>query len=382
MPLMRFLSDSPYANLHTEPDVCDFAFGNPHEMPLESYVDALSRQIAPQNKDWFAYKLNEDAPRQTLARILLERRRIAFEPDDIFLTNGAFAGLAVSMFAITDPGDEIIFNTPPWFFYEPMITGLGLKPVRVRVKPGTFDLDIDAIAAAITSKTRAVIVNSPHNPTGRIYPPEQLEQLADVLRKASRRRRQPIYIISDEAYCRIVFEGRACPSPIDIYPDTFLVYTYGKTLLTPGQRIGYVALPPAMPNREAMREAFFASQATLGFLFPNALLQYAIEDLEQLSIDIEHLQRRRDHMTSALRQMGYDATLPEGTFYLLLRSPLTDDMAFTEILSRHKVLVLPGSAFEMPGYFRISLTANDDMVQRALPAFQAAIEAVQHRTMG
>jgi aspartate aminotransferase len=179
-----------------------------------------------------------------------------------------------------------------------------------------------------------------------------------------------------------VFEGRACPSPIDIYPDTFLVYTYGKTLLTPGQRIGYVALPPAMPNREAMREAFFASQATLGFLFPNALLQYAIEDLEQLSIDIEHLQRRRDHMTSALRQMGYDATLPEGTFYLLLRSPLTDDMAFTEILSRHKVLVLPGSAFEMPGYFRISLTANDDMVQRALPAFQAAIEAVQHRTMG
>jgi aspartate aminotransferase len=382
MPLMTFINDSPYSALRGDPESCDFAFGNPHEMPLTGYVDALAKWLAPQNKDWFAYKMNEEVPRQSLATILQSRRGIAFEPEDIFLTTGAFAGLAASMFVIADPGDEIIFNSPPWFLYEPMILGLSLKPVRVNVRPDTFDLDLDAIANAITPKTRAVIVNSPNNPTGRIYPKRLLQQLADVLNDASRRHGHPIYILSDEAYCRIVFDNLACPSASEVYPNTFVIYTYGKTLLTPGQRMGYVALPPDMQERSAMRSAFFAAQATLGYLFPNALLQYAIEDIESLSIDIGHLQRRRDHMTAVLQQLGYEVALPEGTFYLLVRSPLADDMAFTEILSRHKVLVLPGSAFEMPGYFRISLTANDNMVQRALPAFESAIEEVQQRTTG
>src|SRR5262249_26973476 len=222
--------------------------------------------------------------------------------------------------------------------------------------------------------TRAIIVNSPNNPTGRIYPPETLKQLATVLSTGSERNNRTIYLLSDEAYSRIIFDGRRYDSPTAFYPYALLLYTYGKTLLTPGQRMGYIALPPSMPDREQLRQALFLAQVITGYAFPNALLQHALPDLESLSIDIAHLQRKRDHLTAALGNMGYKVNLPEGTFYLLAHSPMADDQAFAEILAEQNVFVLPGTVVELPGYFRISLTANDEMIERALPGFQAALE--------
>jgi aspartate aminotransferase len=238
----------------------------------------------------------------------------------------------------------------------------------------TFDLDLNTIAAAITKRTRAILVNSPNNPTGKIYSPETLTALASVLAAASERNGRTIYLLSDEAYCRIVYDGREYHSPTEFYPNTFLLYTYGKTLLTPGQRLGYIALPPTMPNRELLRNAIFVSQLVSGYAFPNALLQHALPDLEKLSIDITHLQSKRDRMVAALREMGYELHVPEGTFYLLPRSPLADDLAFIELLAQRDVFCLPGRAVEMPGYFRVSLTANDEMIDRALPKFAAAMQ--------
>lgn len=153
-----------------------------------------------------------------------------------------------------------------------------------------------------------------------------------------------------------------------------MLYTYGKVLLTPGQRIGYIALPPTMPDRELMRNALFVSQLVTGWAFPNALLQYALPDLERVSIDIENLQHKRDWMVGELGEMGYDVHSPEGTFYLLPRSPWADDWAFCELLAGRDIFVLPGTVCEIPGYFRISLTANESMIERALPGFAAAME--------
>ena len=152
-----------------------------------------------------------------------------------------------------------------------------------------------------------------------------------------------------------------------------------RPLLTPGQRIGYIALPPDMPEREPLRNALLTAQFMLGWPFPNALLQYALPDLEKLSIDIQHLQRKRDRMVAALGEMGYDLHSPEGTFYLMPRSPLEDDLAFTRLLMAHKIFCLPGAAFEMPGYFRISLTANDAMIERSLPGFAAALQSARQQ---
>jgi aspartate aminotransferase len=217
-----------------------------------------------------------------------------------------------------------------------------------------------------------VLINTPHNPTGRIYPLESLRALAAVLDEASRRQGRTVYLVSDEPYNRIVFDGRAFHSPAEAYPATIITYSYGKTLLAPGQRIGYVTVPPTMPDRERLRRTFFISQVANGYAFPNALLQHAIDDLERLSIDIGALERRRDRVVSALREMGYEVTDPEGTFYLMARAPIDDDVAFAARLADLGVLVLPGTIVEVPGWFRISLTASDEMVDRGLPGFAAA----------
>jgi aspartate aminotransferase len=201
-----------------------------------------------------------------------------------------------------------------------------------------------------------------------------LVELAHLLSRASERIGHRVYLLSDEAYSHIIFDKRDFPSPAAFYPSSFVIYTYAKTLLAPGQRIGYIALSPAMPEREQLRPALLTSQYVTGFAFPNALLQHALPEIEELSIDIAHLQRKRDRMVTALRGMGYELSVPEGTFYLLVRSPLADDFAFVEQLAAHDVYCLPGRVVEMPGYFRISLTANDAMIERSLPGFAAALQ--------
>lgn len=371
---MSFFTSEVFMQASVDPEACNFMLGNPHDMPLQGFVDALARAIVPQDKDWFAYKMNEDIPRQVLAKNLSQTRGLSFQPEDIFMTTGAFGALAVSLNAMIDPGDEVIFITPPWFFYETLILAAGGKPVRVKVNPESFDLDLAAIEAAITTSTRAIIVNSPNNPTGKIYPASTLEGLSELLTDASQRNQRPVYLISDESYCRIVYDGRDFLSPTNYYPNSFLVYTYGKTLLTPGQRLGYLALPPGMTDMEAMREAIFASQFATAYAIPNALLQHSLPDLEKLSVDVEQLQERRDRLVGELRQIGYDIHTPEGTFYLLPRSPMPDDREFTRLLAEQHIYCLPGSVCEMPGYFRISVTANDDMVERSLPGFARAME--------
>jgi aspartate aminotransferase len=368
-----------FARLNNDPDVANFAVGNPQEMPLTSYVEALQRHIVPQDKDWFAYKLSEPASRRTVAHTLRARTGLDWDPADVAMTNGGFAAIAVALRTLVRPGDEVVFLSPPWFFYELLILVAGGEPVRVRLEPPGFDLDVDRIASAITPRTRMVLVNSPHNPTGRVFSREALGALADALTDAGERIGHPIWLLSDEPYNRIVFDGREAPSPAEIYPHTLVSYSYGKQLLAPGMRIGYLAVPPTCPQREALREEVFIAQFATGYAFPNALLQHALGDLEGLSIDIGALQARRDRLVPALREMGYEASMPEGTFYTMARSPIEDDVAFADVLARHRVLVLPGTIVEVPGWFRVSLTASDAMVEAGIPRFAAARDEVTRR---
>jgi aspartate aminotransferase len=372
-PFLSFFS-GPFSRLNLQADVANFAVGNPQEMPLASYVEALRHHAQPRDKDWFAYKLSEPESQRTVAATLSDRTGMAWDPADVAMTNGGFAALAVAFRTLVDPGDEVIFLSPPWFFYELLILAVGGTPVRVKLDPPSFDLDVERIAAAITPSTRAVLLNSPHNPSGRIYPPESLAALADALTDASARIGHPIWIVSDEPYNRIVFDGRTCHSPAELYAHTVITYSYGKTLLAPGQRIGFLTVPPTLPERAEVRDEVMLQQFAGGYAFPNALLQHALADLEKLSIDIGALERRRDRLVPALRELGYDASMPEGTFYTMARSPIADDRAFADILARHRVLVLPGTVVEVPGWFRISLTASDQMVEDGIPRFAAAMD--------
>jgi aspartate aminotransferase len=345
-------------------------------MALPAYVEAIGRASIPRNPGWFGYKTNPRAAQEVVARSLRDRVGVDFESEDIFLTNGASTALFIVLSTVLEPGDEVIYQSPPWFFYKSMIAFARGQPVGVSVDRGTRDLDVAGIAESITPRTRAVIVNSPNNPTGKIYPRETLERLSDVLLGASQRHGKRVYLISDECYSRIVFDGRTCPSPTSVYPHTFMLYSYGKVLLTPGQRLGYVAIPPTMPERERIRPALLSSQYSV-YGIPDAVHQHPLPEIESLSIDVNRLERRRDRMVQTLGDQGYDVNVPEGAFYLLVRSPLADDHEFTRMLAARDVFVLPGSIVELPGYFRICLTASDEMVQRSLPAFSSAIDAVR-----
>lgn len=370
-PFLAFFT-GPFARLNKNPDVANFAVGNPQDFPLPEYVDALRGQLDPRRRDWFAYKDNEPKSRITVARGLTERTGMQWDPADVAMTNGGFAALAVAMRALIEPGDEVIFLSPPWFFYEFMILAEDGVPIRLHLAPPAFEPDMAEIAAAITPRTRAIIFNSPHNPSGRVYPLETLQALARTLTDASAGIGRPIYLISDEPYNRILFDGRPFHSPAEVYPHTLITYSYGKQLLAPGMRIGYLTVPPTMPDREAFRDMIFVAQLATGYAFPNALLQHAIEDLERIIIDLPAMERRRDRLVGALREIGYETTMPEGTFYVMARAPIPDDVAFCDLLAEHRVLVLPGTIVEVPGWFRISLTATDEMVERGIPGFAAA----------
>lgn len=362
-----------------EPGMSDLTLGNPQEMPLPGFVSALQRHSVPRDKNWFAYKFSEPDAQSVVAKALREWRGLPFESADIALTTGAFGALATAFRVLLDPGDEVIYSLPPWFLYEAMLLSADAVPVKVRVRPDDYDLDVDAIAAAIGPRTRAVIVNTPNNPTGRIYPPATLRALADLLTDASQRYDRPIWLLSDEPYARLVFSDAEFHSPSEFYPYTLITYSYGKVLLTPGERIGWLAISPSVPNPRPLRDAFEVSQMAAGWLFPNAVLQYAIADLEGLSIDMVALEAKRDRVVTELREAGYQLRPPEGTFYLWVRSPDPDDLAFCRRLAAHRVLVLPGTVCEVPGHFRVSLTGSPDMIDSALPGFRAAITEYPHR---
>jgi len=369
-----FYFSSRYGERRLEPGICDFTFGNPHEMPLPGIVAALRARALPHDENWFAYKTSEADPQAYLAERLSAELQLAFEPADIALTTGAFAAIMVAFRLVLDAGDEAVFCEPAWFCYEPMLLAADAVPRKLKLKAPSFDLDLAAIEAAIGPRTRLVIVNTPHNPTGRVYGRDQLAGLAELLQRASARLGRPVFLLSDEPYRRLRFDGRDFLSPAALYPWTLISYSYGKVLLAPGQRLGYLAISPLMPeaDRQALRDAMFGAQMALGWCFPNAVMQYAVPDLENLSIDQAALARRRDRLTATLADAGYEVLRPEGTFYLWSKWPKGDPARIWNRLADRDVFVLPRSIMDAPDYFRISLTASDQMIERALKVFEEA----------
>jgi aspartate aminotransferase len=225
IPFLRWFESSRYSKRAGDPAIADLVFGNPHEMPMPEYVAVLQKHLTPQDKDWVAYKMNTEPATRAVAASLQRRTGLAFEHQDVFLTTGGFAAIAVSLRTVAGPGDEVIFLSPPWFFYEMLIGAAGATAVRVQLAAPHFELDPNTIEAAITERTRAVIVNSPHNPTGRVYGSGELRALAATLTRASKRIGHDIALLSDEAYVRIAFDGLQPESPARYYPHTFVLYS-------------------------------------------------------------------------------------------------------------------------------------------------------------
>ena len=266
--LHSFVESVLHPSVHNQQSqIADFRTGDPHELPPAGFLEALQRYSVPTASDWFAYCFAHEPARKAVAASLSAELGADFAPEDIFLTRGAAGALALALNTVIDPGDEVVFVSPPWFFYEAMILASGATPVRVQLQPPAFEFEIEAIVAALGPRTRAVLINTPHNPTGRIYPEAVLQRLADALATAAQRHGRPIWIISDEAYSRILFDEHSFVSPAVFHPYSLLARTYSKSTLTPGQRLGYLALAPGVTHAEAMRQGLFHILLSLGLRY-------------------------------------------------------------------------------------------------------------------
>lgn len=357
---------------HGAENVCDFSLGNPDVPPPEAFQRALRETVAAGPIDHgYAPVAGHPAARQALARRLRAEHGIDFPPDLVLMTVGASGALNDILHALVAPGEEIVTPAPFFLGYENYAFLAGARLVTAPTD-ARFHLDPAGIEAALTARTRVVLINSPNNPSGAVYTAGELQALGRVLEGASRRHGRRIYLVSDEPY-RLITYGVTVPSVFAAYPHTVVVNSYSKELSLAGERLGYLAVHPLADDADDILAAAAAVNSMLVVNAPS-LFQRVVTTAEGARVDIEPYRRRRDLVCGILAEAGYEFTVPEGAFYLFPRSPVPDDVRFTELLKRELVLVSPGRAFGTPGFFRISYAVPEETIRRSAAGFAAALD--------
>lgn len=356
-------------------NVFDFSLGNPNLEPPESFSKVILDLAKDRSPGRHAYMPNTGfvETRQAVADYVGKGNRYSFSAGDIVMTAGAGGGLNVLFKTLLDPGEEVIIPTPYFVEYNFYLDNHGGVPVLVNTKPD-FSLDLEAISEAITEKTKAVLINSPNNPTGRVYREEELRMLSELLARKSSERGSPVYLISDEPYRKIVYEGVVVPSIFDAYPESFVVTSFSKDLSIPGERIGYIASSPELTDRPAILAGLALCNRILGYVNASAFMQRAIPHLLDESVDMNIYRKKRDILCDALGSFGYEFEKPEGAFYLFPKTPIKDDVQFVSVLQEENILAVPGSGFGGPGHIRLAYCVSDKVIERSLPGFERAMK--------
>ena len=358
-----------------EENVFDFSLGNPIIEPPQQFHRELHKWIDKPVAGMHRYMPNAGYPetRAAVAKYLASQTGLPFSGNDIVMTCGAAGGLNVALKTIVEAGDEVIIFTP--YFVEYIYYIDNVQGVAVTVPTDeNFLPNLKALEKSITGKTRAVIINSPNNPTGVVYDESVFKGIGDVLNRKESEYGTEIYLISDDIYRRLVYDGLTCPYVFKYHPHSILVTSYSKDLALPGERIGYVAVNPQYKDRDELIAGMVFCNRTLGFVNAPALMQNVVRSLQFASVDIGQYQKKRDTLYNALSEMGYSIVKPSGAFYMFPESPLDDDLAFVRELQKHNVLVVPGTGFGAHGYFRISYCVDDRVIEGALPRFKKAAE--------
>jgi aspartate aminotransferase len=355
-------------------NVFDFSLGNPDVPPPPQFDEVLREEAARRDPMIHTYMSNAgyiDA-RSAVAGLYAGGTDLDYVADDVVMTSGAGGALNVVFKSLLDPDDEVIVFAPYFVEYGFYASNHRGRLVTVETTQD-FLPDLDALDAAITERTRLVIVNSPNNPTGRMYPTETLEALSELLRRRSAALDRTIYLVSDEPYREIVFDDAVYPHPSKYYEDCITITSHSKDLSLAGERIGHLVISPRCQARAELRQAVVFCNRILGFVNANALMQRVVARLMGTTVDVAVYQRRRDLLCDALASFGYDFHRPEGAFYLFPRSPIADDGAFCDHLLKQNVIVVPGAGFGRSGHFRISYAVEESVIERSLPAFEQAL---------
>ena len=356
-----------------EDNVFDFSLGNPSVPPPAQVEEALENVLKtcdPVQVHGYTSAQGDASVRSAIAGYISKNYGVPQTADLIYMTCGAAASLAITFNALLNAGDEVITIAPYFPEYKVFCEHAGGVLVPVKGEAGTFQPDIAAVRAAITPKTKAVLINSPNNPSGVVYTEERITQLCKVL-KECKERGQAIYLIADEPYRELVFGGVKVPYIMNFYDESIVCYSFSKSLSLPGERIGYIAIAPAMRNAGEVYAAVCGAGRALGYVCAPALFQLIIPEVLGLTADISVYERNRDTLSAALESYGFTVVRPDGAFYLFVQSPEPGSDAFAERAKEHELLIVSAKSFGVEGYVRISYCVSPEMIARSLPAFRA-----------
>ncbi|OIQ49387.1 Aspartate aminotransferase [Pseudodesulfovibrio hydrargyri] len=359
-----------------EDAVCDFSLGNPDLPPPPAIKEGLLELAEQADKPFFmGYMPNFGYPdvREKLAAEVSREQGVPVTADCLVITCGAAGALNSFFRAVLEPGDEVMTPAPFFVEYGFYCENHGARLVTVPAKPLTFQLDLEAMDKAITDKTRVVMLNSPNNPSGAVYDKGSLEALAAILEKHNAKRERPIYILADEPYRFLAFDGVDVPSLLPIYKYTVVCSSFSKNLSMAGERIGYALVNPALEDKATLVGAVTLTNRILGFVNAPALAQKLMAHALGSGVDISIYDNRRKAMAEVLDYAGYEYTMPKGAFYFFPKAPGGDDVKFCAALQEEKILAVPGSGFGYPGFFRLSFSVEDKIIPRSKQGFAAAL---------
>ena len=354
-------------------NVFDLSLGNPVVEPPEEVRLAIKSVANDSGAGLHRYMPNAGLHdvREEIARSVSSEAQTELTADHIVMVCGAAGGLNITLKTLLEPDEEVIAFSPFFVEYLFYSENHGGKTITVPTNED-FSLNFNALREALSPKTKAVIINSPNNPTGVVYSRKMLKELASVLNKYSSDNNNPIYLISDEPYKKIVFDGVETPNILELYENSIYITSHSKDLAIPGERIGYVAVHPKCADAENLMSGLIFCNRVLGFVNAPALIQRAIKNVQNVSVDAELYRKKRDFLYAELIQIGYSVVKPQWAFYFFPKSPLKDEVLFTQKLAEKKVLVVPGRGFGSPGYFRISYCLPDQVLEGSIAGFEEA----------
>jgi aspartate aminotransferase len=369
-----FEEGSRLKKIHGDENVFDFSLGNPYVPPPELVKKKLMEVVQQDLPGKHGYMPNAGLAetRAAVSAYLCREHCVSLAADQIVATCGAAGALNIILKALLDPGDEVLVPAPyfvEYGFYADNHGGV-LKTVPTKED---FTLNLEAIENGITERTKIVLVNSPNNPTGQIYSEATIQKLGEILTRKCLQHKRTIYLVSDEPYRKIVFDGYDVPCIFQHYANSIIATSYSKDLSIPGERIGFAAVHPGADQVNELVGALTLANRILGFVNAPGLMQRLIVELQGICVDVEVYRRKRDRFVSGLKAAGYELVTPPGAFYLFPKSPLADDVKFVMLLQEENILVVPGSGFGGPGHFRIAYCVDDQVIEKALPGFQRAM---------
>ena len=362
-----------------EDKVYDFSIGNP-SIPAPAEVKQAILELLEEPAEalhGYSPAAGDPKVRQTLADSVNRRFGTQYTADNFYMTVGAAASLSISIKALTNPGDQFITIAPFFPEYEVWVTTAGAELAVVPADTKNFQIDFDALEKLIGPKTKGIIINSPNNPSGTVYSEETVRRLAELLEQKGKEYGTSIYLLSDEPYREIVYDGVTVPFVPNYYKNTLVCYSYSKSLSLPGERIGYIMVPDEADDAGRVRAAVAGAGRALGYVCAPVLFQKVIARCVDVPGDVSAYRRNRDLLYKGLTELGYECARPQGAFYLFVKAPEPDAGAFSEHAKKHDVLVVPGDSFGCEGYVRISYCVSEKTIRDAMPAFARIMEEYQ-----